>query len=137
MPAYATPTPYPREPIAPLSPTDVADVAAWLRALHGSAPDAAAAERGKEIFDGRGGCWDCHGSDASGDTAIGAPNLLDDVWLYGDGSPASIAQSIAYGRRGTMPAFARHLTPAQARAVAAYAASLSHRSQDESNHARP
>jgi mono/diheme cytochrome c family protein len=54
MPAYATPTPYPREPIAPLSPTDVADVAAWLRALHGSAPDAAAAERGRRSSMGVG-----------------------------------------------------------------------------------
>lgn len=134
MPAYASPDPYPREHIGPLRPAEISDVATYLRALHGDRPDADAAMRGKAIYGGKGGCWDCHGGDASGDPAIGAPNLLDDVWLYGDGSKASIARSIAYGRKGAMPAFSHALTAVQARAVAVYAATFSHQSQDGPRH---
>lgn len=136
MPAYATARPYLPERIDPLKPRDIRDVALYLRSLHGDALDAAAVARGKAIYSGRGGCWDCHGGDASGDSAIGAPNLVDDVWLYGSGSQAEIARSIAYGRRGMMPAFARTLTPTQAREVAAYAASLANHVRDGDDHAR-
>ncbi|MET0364550.1 MAG: c-type cytochrome [Sphingobium sp.] len=132
MPAYARARPYGPEAIAPLRPAEIQHVAAYLRSLHDDAGvDPAAVARGKAIYAGKGGCWDCHGGDASGDSAIGAPNLVDDVWLYGDGSQAAIAQSVAYGRFGRMPAFARTLTPMEARAVAAYVASLSQQKRDE------
>jgi len=124
MPAYATPKPYPREPILPLSPGDLSDIVSFLRAMDGNAADPAATRRGAAIFDGRGGCWDCHGHDGGGDTAIGAPSLVDGVWLYGDGSAAAIRQSVAHGRHGVSPAFARRLDPGDARAVSVYVASL-------------
>lgn len=134
MPAYASPDPYPREHIGALRPGEIEDVATYLRSLHGDAAPADAVLRGKAIFGGKGGCWDCHGGDASGDPAIGAPNLLDDVWLYGDGSKVGITRSIAYGRKGAMPAFSHVLTAQQARAVAAYVAILSRQSQDGNHH---
>lgn len=136
MPAYATERPYRPEPIDPLKPQEVGDVATYLRSLHGDRLDTAAVARGRAIYAGKGGCWDCHGGDASGDSAIGAPNLVDDVWLYGDGSQAAIARSVAYGRRGMMPGFAHRLTPVEARAVAAYAAAFADQAQDGQHHAR-
>ena len=124
MPAYARSRPYPREPIAPLMPGQIGDVTQYLMQLRGKETDAAGALRGKALFKGSGACWDCHGPDGGGDSAIGAPNLADDVWLYGDGSPAAIAASIANGRTGRSPAFARHLSPSVVRAIAVYVASL-------------
>ncbi len=45
-------------------------------------------------------CAQCHGSDAGG--GKGFPNLRDTDWLYG-GDPATIRESIANGRLGSMP----------------------------------
>ena len=125
MPAYARPVPYAAEPIPPLTPDGIGDVTQHLLQLRGRATDPAAAARGQALYRGTGGCWDCHGNDAGGDAAIGAPSLVDDVWLYGDGSAGAIARSIALGHAGSCPAFARVLTPAEARAIAVYTASLS------------
>ncbi|MGB0761693.1 MAG: c-type cytochrome, partial [Rubripirellula sp.] len=44
-------------------------------------------------------CVACHGADGTGNTAFGAPNLTDAVWLYG-GSREAIRASIADGRQG-------------------------------------
>lgn len=44
-------------------------------------------------------CASCHGADMHGNTAIGAPNLTDDVWLYGDGSIFEIERTLLYGIR--------------------------------------
>jgi cytochrome c oxidase cbb3-type subunit 3 len=44
-------------------------------------------------------CASCHGADMHGNTAIGAPNLTDDVWLYGDGSIFDIERTLLYGIR--------------------------------------
>lgn len=124
MPAFAPPV---RADLkaSPLSPGDVADLVAFLRARRGdpAAPDAAT--RGQAVFEGRGGCFDCHGGDAAGDPAIGAPNLVDRIWLVGDGSDAAVARVIAHGQAGVMPAFAGRLSAAQLREVALYVHSLS------------
>ncbi len=126
MPGYAQARPYPAEPaIAALSPSDIADVTQWL--LRRRTTGVAAVARGKTIYAGRGACWDCHGPDGGGNPAIGAPNLNDDVWLYG-GSAAALTATLARGHAGSCPAFARVVTPAQARAIAVYVAALPRRS---------
>jgi cytochrome c oxidase cbb3-type subunit 3 len=125
MPAYASVRPYLAEPIPPLTPQGVADTTQFLLSFTGRATDRKAAERGSHIYSGTGGCWDCHGADAAGDPAVGAPNLTDNIWLYGDGSAATITRSLEYGRAGISPAFAKTLDAAQIRAVAVYVASLS------------
>ncbi len=48
-------------------------------------------------------CSSCHGKDGTGSQLLGAPNLTDDVWLYG-GSLADIKLTIDKGRNGQMPA---------------------------------
>jgi cytochrome c oxidase cbb3-type subunit 3 len=126
MPAYGRARPYAAEPIPPLSPADIADVTQFVLSLSRRSTDAEAASRGRSIYQGAGGCYDCHGGDGRGDPGIGAPNLADAVWLYGDGSARSIAQSITYGRAGICPAFATRITPLEARAMAVYVASLAH-----------
>jgi cbb3-type cytochrome c oxidase subunit III len=125
MPAFGRLQPGSAYKIAPLSPDDIADVVAFLAQRRGEKADAAAAARGLAIFGNRGACYDCHGGDAGGDPAIGAPNLVDRIWLYGDGSPASVATSIAVGRHGVMGAFIGRLSALQIRELAIYVNSLS------------
>lgn len=129
MPAYATARPSARDArIEPLPPGDIRDVVERLRQLEGSPSDAAAAARGAQIFLGRGACYDCHATDAKGDSAIGAPNLTDRVTLYGDGSRGSLERSIEIGRHGMCPAWEGRLSAAAMREVAVFVYRLSHRS---------
>lgn len=125
MPVYASPRPYAAEPIPPLTPPGARDVTQFILSLSGAPHDQASAERGRVIYAGAGGCWDCHGADAHGDSAVGAPDLTDRIWLFGNGDAATIQRTIERGRGGISPAFAGILSPADLRAVAVYVASLS------------
>jgi cytochrome c oxidase cbb3-type subunit 3 len=62
-------------------------------------------------------CTGCHGVDGTGNTAIGAADLTDDAWLYGD---AELARSITDGRTGVMPAFQGRLDDIQIRLLVAW-----------------
>jgi cytochrome c oxidase cbb3-type subunit 3 len=120
MPAFGTSRPYWRYRIDPLSAGEIRDVVQYLLRQQGRGADRDAAARGLQVYAGKGQCYDCHTSDLRGDSYIGAPNLIDDIWLYGDGSPDSIAESITYGRAGSCPAWAGVLSPADVRALAVY-----------------
>jgi cytochrome c oxidase cbb3-type subunit 3 len=48
-------------------------------------------------------CAACHGADLHGNQAIGATNLADTVWLYGDGGIGDIENTILYGIRSGHP----------------------------------
>jgi cytochrome c oxidase cbb3-type subunit 3 len=69
-------------------------------------------------------CYDCHGDDAKGDSAIGAPDLTDADWLWGDGSADSIRAAITHGMAGQCPAWIDRLSPASIRALAVYVHSM-------------
>lgn len=70
-------------------------------------------------------CVACHGADGRGNPQLGAPNLTDDIWLYG-GSQKSVMESIDKGRSGRMPAHNEFLGEAKSHLLAAYVYSLSH-----------
>jgi cytochrome c oxidase cbb3-type subunit 3 len=63
-------------------------------------------------------CVACHGPTGAGNVALGAPNLVDSVWLYGD-SDEALHESIANGRAGEMPAFGERLDETQIRLLLA------------------
>ena len=69
-------------------------------------------------------CVACHGPTGEGLQALGAPSLLDDVWLYGS-SPAEIRKTILEGRAGAMPAHGDLIGADRARILTAYIYSLS------------
>jgi cytochrome c oxidase cbb3-type subunit 3 len=125
MPAYGRPVPYAREKLPSLSPDEIEQLTSYLQAMNGTTgEDPTAVAAGNVLFEGRGGCWDCHGRDAQGDAAIGAPNLTDHKWLRGDGSRRDISRIIREGLHGVSPAFRGRLDPAKVRAVAVYVSSL-------------
>ena len=64
-------------------------------------------------------CSACHGQDGKGNVALGAPNLTDNIWLYG-GSLATIEETLTKGRMGHMPAQKDILGEAQVHLLAAY-----------------
>jgi cytochrome c oxidase cbb3-type subunit 3 len=83
-------------------------------------------------------CAACHGADMRGNPALGAPNLTDSVWLYGEGRIFDIERTLLYGIRSgedkahnetDMPSFGLRgiLSDAQIRNVVQYVLELSAR----------
>jgi cytochrome c oxidase cbb3-type subunit III len=117
---------YGREGIMPplgsaLGPQGVEEVIAYVLSLSGRAAPADKVEAGKARFVL---CAACHGPDGKGNQLVGAPNLTDEIWLYG-GSPEAIRRSIMDGRHGKMPAH-QWLGEDRIRLLGAYVYSLSH-----------
>ena len=121
MPAFATPNPYLRYKIEPLRPDELDDVAGLIYSFqHPGSVAADTVRRGLAVYRGKGLCFDCHSDHANGDPAIGAPNLVDAIWLHGDGSLDSIRESIARGQGGVCPPWIGRLDPGQIRSVAVF-----------------
>ncbi|HEX4943668.1 MAG TPA: cytochrome-c oxidase, cbb3-type subunit III [Usitatibacteraceae bacterium] len=102
-------------------PEGVREVANYVLSLSGATHDAKLAEAGKAKF---AACAACHGPEAKGNPALGAPNLTDKTWLHG-GSLAAISEQIDKGRTNVMPAHKDFLGPERSRILAAYVWSLS------------
>jgi len=104
-----------------LTRDQVQDVADYVLALGGATANAAAAGRGKAVFADQ--CVACHGENGKGNAEVGAPDLTDTDWLYG-GSRAAIVQTVAYSRRGVMPAWDARLDAVTIKQLAVYVHSL-------------
>ncbi len=90
---------------AALGDQGIKEMTAYVLQLSGRAVNEKDAQAGKAKF---GMCAACHGVDGRGSLAhnlpFGAPNLTDNIWLYG-GSSAAIEETLRQGRYGVMPAF--------------------------------
>ncbi len=102
-----------------LTPAQIDDVVQYLLAINHRPHDSSAALRGHDVFVGPASCNDCHAFDAKGDAYYGAPDLTDNVWIYG-GDTQSLWNSIYYGRHGVMPGWRGKLSLEQIRALAVY-----------------
>jgi cytochrome c oxidase cbb3-type subunit 3 len=90
------------------------------------------AQSGRQLFGDN--CAACHGLNGTGRSSY--PDLTDGDWLWGDGSPETIAETMRVGinarhdetRMSQMPAFGRDamLDRSDVRQVAQYVYSLSH-----------
>ncbi|MDZ7923079.1 MAG: cytochrome-c oxidase, cbb3-type subunit III [Marinagarivorans sp.] len=100
----------------------VANVTEYVLSLSGLEHDAAKAVEGKVVFDTT--CSACHGMDAKGSIAFGAPNLTDDIWLY-EGDRETISKTVRYGRVNRMPAQKELLRDDKIHLLSAYIYSLS------------
>ncbi len=106
-----------------LTPEQINDAAEYVLSLSKLPHDAAAAERGNAVFHGDGGCLACHGEEGKGNQEFGAPNLTDNIWLYG-GTKAAIMHQIQTGHGGVMPAWVDRLDPVTIKELALYVHSL-------------
>ena len=102
---------------------DVANVAQYVLSLSGSPHDAVKASLGKDKF---AACAACHGADGKGNHAVGAPNLTDNIWLYGWGTDA-IIKIVNEGKTNVMPGQARLLNADQIHVLTAYVWGLSNK----------
>ncbi len=98
------------------TPEDVKNVANYVLSLSKSPHDSLRAELGKTKFTA---CAACHGMDGKGNTALGAPNLTDDIWLHGYGEQA-IINMVNNGKTNQMPAQTAKLTPEQIHVLSGY-----------------
>jgi cytochrome c oxidase cbb3-type subunit 3 len=99
-------------------------VAHYVMSLSGMTHDSLQAAKGKELF--AANCAVCHGAEGKGNQALGAPNLTDNIWLYGGGE-TTISETIRKGRNNHMPAWGDFLGDAKAHILAAYVWGLSNK----------
>lgn len=100
----------------------VKEVAAHVLSLSGRKVDMVEAKKGEARF---AVCAACHGPDAKGGIAVGAPDLTNTTWLYG-GSRQVVEETITHGRHGVMPAWKDILGEDKVHLLAAYVYGLSH-----------
>ena len=101
----------------------IKEVVEYTLSLSGRHVNQALADKGKTRFMA---CAACHGMDGKGNQMIGAPNLTDNIWLYG-GSKRAVTETLTYGRNGVMPAFNKTLGDDKIHVVSAYIYSLSNK----------
>ena len=99
----------------------VEEAVAYVQTLSGQQADATKAAAGQVHFQTL--CSACHGMDGKGNPLLGAPNLTDEIWLYG-GDAATLKQTLMYGRNGQMPAWGDKLGEQRVKLLAAYATKL-------------
>jgi cytochrome c oxidase cbb3-type subunit 3 len=76
---------------------------------------------GETIF--KNNCVACHGVDAKGNQKLGAPNLTDAIWLYGN-NKEDLYQTIYFARAGVMPFWQNRLDDNTIKQLALYVHSL-------------
>lgn len=64
-------------------------------------------------------CSTCHSPDGRGNQLMGAPDLTNDIWLYG-GDVEAVTRTILWGRNGEMPAFEGRLNDTQIKLLVAW-----------------
>jgi len=99
----------------------ISDVADHVLSLSGLDHDAAAAERGAEIF--ADNCAACHGDAGEGIRDLGGPALADAIWLYG-GDKASIIAQATRPKHGVMPAWSTKLDDVTIKQLAVFVHAL-------------
>ncbi len=93
------------------------DISHYVMSLSGMTHDSLRAARGKQNFQQY--CAACHGVDGTGNQMLGAPNLTDDIWLFGRGE-SSINEIVSKGRHNVMPPWGEFLGDARVKLLAAY-----------------
>ena len=102
---------------AALGEQGINEVANYVLTLSGGKADPALAEAGKARFATI--CVACHGPEGKGNIAIGAPNLTDNIWLYGS-TLDDVKAAVRDGRNGKMPAWGPIIGKDRARLVEAW-----------------
>ena len=113
MPAYG------RDEI--LEREDIQAVTHYVLSLSGAEHDGGLVTDGAVVYEEQ--CAACHGEDGEGIQELGAPNLRDQIWLYG-GSPEEVAQQISSPQLGVMPPWIGRLDEDTIKILTVYVHSL-------------
>ena len=97
------------------------DVVNHVLSLSGREVDEAASNRGADIYAAQ--CASCHGDNGTGDRTVGAPNLTDDIWVFG-GEYRDVYNTVYNARNAHMPAWGERLDEATIKSLAVYVHSL-------------
>lgn len=100
-----------------LTRDEIAAVTNYVMSLSGEAEDEAGLGQGRTIF--QDNCASCHGENGQGGRDFGAPNLSDDIWLYG-GDRETIYETVYNARAGVMPTWEARLDNNTIRQLAVY-----------------
>lgn len=102
-----------------LTRDDVTALVPYVMALSvpGTSPDRAASTLFSE------NCVSCHGENGQGQQDVGAPNLTDDIWLYG-GDAEAVRDTLWRGRMGQMPAWEARLSDVDRKILTLYVLEL-------------
>lgn len=104
----------------------IAEMTEYVLKLAGRKVNDKMAAAGQAKF---GMCAACHGADGKGSIAhglpFGAPNLTDNIWLYG-GSREAVEETLRHGRMGVMPAWKDILGEDKVHVISAYIYNISH-----------
>jgi cytochrome c oxidase cbb3-type subunit 3 len=111
-----------------LSEAQISDVADYVLSISGHEVDAQAAQRGKAVFTGAGGCFACHGADAKGQISMGSANLTDSIWTIANVSgskdmaikKAAIVKVVTDGKTRVMPAWKGRLSDTEIKILTFY-----------------
>ncbi|RUO21672.1 cytochrome-c oxidase, cbb3-type subunit III [Aliidiomarina haloalkalitolerans] len=98
----------------------IEEMTAYVLSLNGRIVDRELARAGEQNWMV---CAACHGQDAKGNPALGAPNLTDNVFIYG-ATERAIAETLRYGRNGVMPAWKDILGEDKVKILSGYVLSL-------------
>ena len=107
---------YGRDQILPRA--DIEKVVSYVQSLSGtkdSSPETL--DAGKKLF--ADNCASCHGGNAKGNTELGAPDLTDNIWIYG-GDRQSLMNTLWNGRQGHMPSWENRLSSVDRKILALY-----------------
>ena len=104
-----------------LERNEIMDVAWYVRQMSGQEFDAEAAARGQTVF--ADNCAACHGEKGEGIRELGAPNLSDAIWFYGNTHEQIVAQ-ISDPKQGVMPGWTGRLSEVTIRQLTHYVHSL-------------
>ncbi len=104
-----------------LTPAEISSVVAYVRTISGQQKLSVASTKGAALF--ATNCAICHSADGKGLREFGAPNLADQIWLYG-GDANTIRATITKSRYGVMPRWNNRLDPVTIKMLAAYVHSL-------------
>ena len=101
----------------------VKEVVAYVQQLSGQTAGNELAVAGQQKFAMY--CVACHGPNGKGNPLLGAPDLTNNIWLYG-GNVKALTETITNGRNGKMPAHKDLLNTDKIHVLTAYVYSLSH-----------
>lgn len=104
-----------------LTPEQISQAANHVFKLAGLKHDTTLATAGMTVFTEN--CASCHGEKGEGNQELGAPQLNDAIWLYGN-TPELITAQIKAPRHGMMPSWQARLGESKVKQLTAYVMSL-------------